>query len=164
MYVNSMTTFETKLEDNEKFGVILILPQCAFSAELPRSTINEMLLDIDNELTERGAPVEAEARSEIMVDNALAISMLLANNQIDNASGIADIAYSFVYAFGKSIGLDQIVALRGLTGSFYKNTLRINPCLTDYDFQEESKVLTKKMSEQDDDEDWNFGIAAPTIH
>ncbi len=157
------------ISELNNFGIVLILPECAFTAELPRDTIAEMLQDIDDRLTEQGAPDESETRSGIMVDNALAISTLIAHRQIDNEAGIADIAYSFLYAYGKYIGFNQIDILRGLTGSFLRNRLRINPCLGEQDFQRESTFLSNKMKERDEngDDEWDYDIdleKIPTLH
>jgi hypothetical protein len=155
------------IEESDKFGVVLILPECSFSAELSRTTIPEMMKDIDEKLTEQGAPEETEARCGIMMDNALALSSMVAHQQVDHASGVADIAYSFVYAFGKSIGFENMDDLRGLTGSYVRNKLRLNPCLGEIDFQAQATFLTKKMEEHEarDDDVWDFDISfPPTLH
>lgn len=147
------------------FGVVLILPHCAFTAELPRGTMSKMMQDIDDILTEQGAPEESETRSIIMVDNAMALSNLISTRQVENSSGVADIAYSFVYAFCKAIGFEQMDGLRGLTGSFLRNKLILNPCLSEIDFKQESDFLSKKMEDHQEDEEWDFDISLPpTVH
>lgn len=134
----------------EKFGVTLVLPECAFAAELQRESILQMMQDIDLQLTEQGAPEEAETRCVLMVDNALAISHLLAKREIDHESGVADIAYSFIYAFGKAIGFEQIDVLRGLTGTFLHNRLNLNPCLGAAEYDKETTLLQTRMKDLDD--------------
>ena len=148
---------------NSKFGVTLVLPECAFAAELQRESIPEMMQDIDEKLTEQGAPEEAETRCELMVDNALVISSMVANKEIDHASGVADIAYSFVYAFGKAIGFDQMNRLRGLTGTFLSNHLNLNPCLGEAEYEKETAILQQKMADHMDDGDWDVD-PPPTMH
>lgn len=145
-----------------KFGVTLVLPECAFAAELQRESIPEMMQDIDEKLTEQGAPEEVGTRCELMMDNALAISSMVANREIDHASGVADIAYSFVYAFGKAIGFDQMNTLRGLTGTFLANHLNLNPCLGEAEYQKETAILQQKMADMDEG-DWDIDPPA-TVH
>ena len=155
------------IAEGDKFGVVLILPECSFSAELHRDTIPDMMKDIDQKLTDQGAPEETDTRCAIMMDNALAISSMVAHQQIDHASGVADIAYSFLYAFGKSIGFENMGDLRGLTGSYIRNNLRLNPALSEVDFQQQSSFLTNKMEEHDErqDEIWDYDIGfGPTLH
>lgn len=148
------------------FGVALILPQCAFRIELPRENMAERLKDIDDQLTEQGVPDDDDTRFEIMVENARAISLLISTRKSeDKTVGIADIAYSFVYALGKKIGVETLETLRGLSGSFLRDTLRMNPCLGEIDFQQESAFFSKKMEDHDDDDEWDFDISnPPTFH
>jgi hypothetical protein len=151
----------------DKFGVVFILPECAFAAELERGTIATMMKDIEERLDEQGAPEEPEARCEIMTDNALAMSNMIANHEIDHTQGISHIAYSFVYALGKAIGFEQIDNLRGLTGSYIRNRLVMNPCLAEFDYQQDSTFLSKKMQEHDErgDDEWDYDInVLPTLH
>jgi len=155
---------------NSKFGITLVLPECAFAAELQRDSILDMMHDIDEQLTEQGAPEETETRCAVMVDKALAISHMLACREIDHEAGVADIAYSFIYAFGKAIGFDQIDTLRGLTGTFLHNRLRLNPCLGSAEYDQETTFLQRKMAAHTEDQDfehdidvWNNGNR-PSIH
>ena len=151
----------------DKFGIVLILPECAFAAELDKDTIPEMMEDIDQRLNEQGAPEEPELRCEIMADNALTMSAMIANREVEYATGISHIAYSFIYALGKSIGFEQIGNLRGMTGSYIRNNLRLNPCLAEFDYQQESAYLSKKMTDHDErgDTEWDYDISfPPTIH
>lgn len=149
----------------DKFGVTLILPECAFVAELQRDHILDMVRDIDARLTEQGAPDEVEARHDMMVGNALTLSHLLALKEIDHEAGIADIALCFIYAFGKRIGFDQIEHLRGLTGTFLRNRLRLNPCLGSDEFEKETLLLQQKMSDHlDQDHDWMDDRRTPSVH
>ena len=134
----------------EKFGITLVLPECAFAAELQRETIPDMMRDIDKQLTDQGAPEEAETRCDLMVGNALLISHMLAQHEIDHESGVADIAYSFIYAFGKVIGFDQIDILRGLIGTYLHNRLNLNPCLGNAEYDKETTLLQQRMAEHDD--------------
>jgi len=146
------------------FGVALILPECAFRIELPREDMAERLQDIDDQLTEQGVPNEDDTRFEIMVENARAISLLISKNQIDDRTvGIADIAYSFVYALSKKIGVDTLGTIRGLSGSFLRDILRMNPCLGEVDFQLESALFSKNTADNDD---WDFDniSSPPTFH
>ena len=153
-----------------KFGVTLVLPECAFAAELQRDSILDMMRDIDKQLTEQGAPDETETRCAVMVDNALTISQMLARRQIDHEAGVADIAYSFIYAFGKAIGFDQIDTLRGLTGTYLHNRLQINPCLGSAEYDQETMALQGKMAAHMEDQDFEHDIdpwhegKRPTIH
>lgn len=155
---------------NSKFGVTLVLPECAFAAELQRDSILDMMHDIDEQLTEQGAPDETETRCAVMVDNALNVSHMLARRQIDHEAGVADIAYSFIYAFGKAIGFDQIDTLRGLTGTFLHNRLNLNPCLGSDEYERETTILQKKMADHMDDQDFEHDIdhwndsKRPSIH
>lgn len=157
-----------KIEDDDKFGVILILPDCAFLSEIDRTTITSMMQDIDDRLTEQGAPDESVTRSEIMFENALAISAMVAHEQIpNNLVSFTNIAYSFIYAFGKPIGFEHVVPLRGVTGTYLRDRLLINPCLAEYDYQKEVAYLGKKMSdhEENDDDEWDIMLSIPpTIH
>lgn len=134
----------------DKFGITLVLPECAFAAELHRESIPAMMQDIDMQLTEQGAPEEVEKRCDMMVGNALMISHMLALQEVDHESGVADIAYSFIYAFGKAIGFDQIDRLRGLIGTFLHNRLNLNPCLGSAEYDRETLILQRKMAEHDD--------------
>lgn len=147
---------------SSKFGVTLVLPECAFAAELQRESIPEMMKDIDEKLTEQGAPDNAKQRSELMMDNLLALSSMLANREIDHAAGVADIAYSFVYAFGKAIGFDQMNRLRGLTGTFLSNQMKLNPCLGEAEYEHETAILQQKMADLDSGE-W-YPEPPPTVH
>lgn len=134
----------------DMFGITLVLPECAFAAELQRETIPEMMRDIDEQLTEQGAPDEAAARCDMMVGNALMISHMLASQEIDHEAGVADIAYSFIYAFGKAIGFDQIDTMRGLIGTYLHNRLNLNPCLGAAEYDKETMILQRKMADHDD--------------
>lgn len=152
----------------EKFGVTLVLPECAFAAELQRESICAMMRDIDEQLTEQGAPEEAAARCDLMVGNALMISRMVAQQEIDHESGVADIAYSFIYAFGKTIGFEQIDTLRGLTGTFLRNRLNLNPCLGSDEYEQETLILQQKMADHTEDCDFDRGFwddrDGPSIH
>jgi hypothetical protein len=132
------------------FGITLVLPECAFAAELQRESIPEMMRDIDDQLTEQGAPDEPSARCNLMVGNALMISQMLAQQEIDHEAGVADIAYSFIYAFGKAIGFDQIDTMRGLIGTYLHNRLNLNPCLGAAEYDKETMILQQKMADHDD--------------
>jgi len=138
----------------DKFGVSLILPECAFVAELQREHLLDMIRDIDDRLTEQGAPDEVEARRDLMVGNALTLSHLLAIKEIDHEAGIADIALCFIYAFGKVIGFEQIETLRGLTGTYQRNRLNLNPCLGSDEFEHETLLLQQQMADDSDESDW----------
>ena len=154
----------------DKFGVTLLLPECAFAAELQRESILDMMQDIDDQLDEQGAPDEPEMRCELMVDNAVAISHLLAQRAIDHEAGVADIAYSFIYVFGKTIGFEQIDLLRGLTGTFLHNRLNLNPCLGSAEYDRETMLLQKEMaahidgSEFETDPDSYYAGRRPSLH
>jgi hypothetical protein len=150
---------------DSKFGITLVLPECAFAAELQRDSISEMMQDIDLQLTEQGAPEEIEARCDMMVGNALAISHMLAQREIDHEAGVADIAYSFIYAFGKAIGFEQIDTLRGLTGTYLHNRLKLNPCLGSDEYEHETFLLQRKMaSYSDDDFESNWHEGPRSVH
>jgi len=157
--VNSMTS---------KFGITLVLPECAFAAELQRDSIADMMHDIDKELTDQGTPEDTETRCDLMVGNALAISHMLAKRQIDHEAGVADIAYSFIYAFCKAIGFEQIDILRGLTGTFLHNHLKLNPCLGSDEYDREALILQRKMADSDSDDDFehnfDWNVPRPSIH
>lgn len=153
------------MNNDDKFGVVLILPECAFSAELQRNTIANMLHELDNKLTAQGAPDEPQTRCELMMDSVLAISSMIANREIEQDAGVTDIAYCFVYAFAKAIGFEQIDLLRGLTGRYVHNQLRLNPCLSEIDYQQESSFLCKQMTDHDQNEEWDYDLALPpTVH
>jgi hypothetical protein len=153
----------------DKFGVTLVLPECAFAAELQRESILDMMQDIDDQLDEQGAPEEPCTRCELMVDNAVAISHLLAQRAIDHEAGVADIAYSFIYVFGKTIGFEQIDLLRGLTGTFLHNRLNLNPCLGSDEYDRETSLLQKKMADHMEDGDFEhdsdrYAEQPPMLH
>jgi hypothetical protein len=152
---------------DDTFGVILVLPACAFAAELERATINAMMEGIDDTLTQQGAPDEVATRSTMMMENALVVSEMLRTGQIEQVQGYDDIAYSFVYAFAKALGFDQISQLRGMTGSLIHNRLRLNPCLSDIDFKQETAHFTNKMKDHRErgDDEWDMDMVIPqTIH
>jgi len=158
-----MQNFE-EIADSDKFGVTLVLLQCAFSAELQRQSLTQVLTDIDKQLTLDGAPDDNAARVEMMIDNAAAISAMVASREIEDNEGVADIAYSFIYALGKTLGFDQVLNLRGLTGSFLKNELSINPCLGDLEYQMETATLQRAMIDSGDGA-WTVQKSSPpTIH
>ena len=155
------------IEECDKFGVILILQECSFSAELHRDSIPEMMQSIDDRLTEQGAPEETLARCAMMMNNALRLSHLVANHEMDHAAGVTDIAYSFVYAFGKQVGFEQMGTIRGLTGSCLRDNLTLNPCLDETDFQQQSYYLNRKMEDHEErgDDIWDYDISfPPTVH
>lgn len=147
---------------SSKFGVTLVLPECAFAAELQRESIPEMMKDIDERLTEQGAPDDIDQRCELMMDNLFTLSSMLANREIDHTSGVADIAYSFLYAFGKAIGFEQMDRLRGLTGTFIANHMNLNPCLGEAEYERETAMLQQKMADLDSGE-WHPD-PPPTLH
>jgi hypothetical protein len=147
---------------SSKFGVTLVLPECAFAAELQRDSLPEMMKDIDERLTEQGAPEDARERCEMMMDNLFALSSMLANHEIDHTAGVADIAYSFVYAFGKAIGFEQMDHLRGLTGTFLGSHSNFNPCLGEDEYERETAILQQKMADLDSGE-W-YPDPPPTLH
>lgn len=152
-----------KVTDN--FGVTLILPLCAFSAELARDSIQKMLLDIDEQLTEQGAPENSHARSSLMMENALNVSRMVADNEIDHTDGVSDIAWSFIYAFAKAVGFEQVDMVRGLTGSFLKDHLSLVPCLGELEFQTETATLHRHMANHTDIDDWEIDTEPmPTVH
>jgi hypothetical protein len=152
-------------EHDEKFGVIMILPECAFSAEFPRGSVSQMMLELDDRLTEQGTPEETGIRCELMMDNALALSSMVANREIEHVDGVTNIAYCFIYAFTKSIGFEQINSMRGLTGTYIKNQCRLNPCLNDFDFEQQERYLSKQMADHGENDEWDFDInIPPTLH
>lgn len=152
-------------EITDKFGVTLILPLCAFSAELARDTIHTMLMDIDARLTEQGAPENSHARSGLMMENALNVSKMVANDEIDHTDGVSDIAWSFIYAFAKAVGFEQVDVVRGLTGSFVKDRLSMVPCLGELEFQMESATLQRHMANHSDTDEWDIDAGQmPTLH
>jgi hypothetical protein len=148
----------SNITEQNRFGVTLVLGACAFSAEIARDTIAEALAEIDDLLTEQGAPDDTEARVELVMDNASAISAMVANDEISQDEAVTDIAYSVVYALGKTLGVDQVVMLRGLTGSYLKNVLSLNPCLGESDYEVSMNTF---MDHAAGDGDWAF---APTLH
>jgi hypothetical protein len=151
-------------EQIDKFGVTLILPLCAFSTELHRGFVLKMLGDIDAQLTAQGAPEDSSARCDLMMENAMNICNMVTNNEVEHDDGVCDIACSFIYAFGKTIGLEQIDMLRGLTGVYAKNRLSLTPCLGEKEFYMESATLQAQMAEFDGD-DWEPTFRAdPTMH
>ena len=151
------------IEENDKFGVVLILPEVSFSAELSRISISEIMKDIDDKLTEQGAPEESDTRCAMVMDNALMISSMIAHQEVEHGSGVADVAYSFVYAFAKSAGFEKIDDIRGLTGSFVRDKPILNPCLGEIDFQTQATFLTRKMEEHESrlDDVWDYDISFP---
>lgn len=154
----------SNLADRDKFGVTLVLFDCAFSAELQRDSISHIMTEIDNQLTEGGAPDDNAQRVEMMIDNAKTVSAMVANRQIEHEEGVADIAYSFIYALGKTVGFDQVGNLRGLTGSYLRNVLSLNPCLNDLEYQQETATLQQAMMTAPDGE-WDIQPSAPrTLH
>lgn len=150
----------------DKFGVTLVLPECAFAAELQRESIPDMMRDIDEQLTEQGAPEEVQTRCDLMVHNALMISQMLAQREIDHVAGIADIAYSFIYAFGKKIGFEQVSTVRGLIGTLLHNRLNLNPCLGSAEYDREATMLQQKMADHDGDFERGFwdDRQPPSVH
>lgn len=155
------------LDDNEKFGVVMILPEVCFSTELRRDSIPEMMESIDKKLTEQGAPEETILRCAMMMNNALSVSQLMAMKKIEQTSGIPDMAYSFIYAFGKQVGFDQMDIIRGITGSCIGDILNLNPCLGDEEYKQQSRYLVTKMNEHEErnDDVWDYSISfGPTIH
>lgn len=148
-------------KDEESFGVTIVMPDCAFAAELERKSISDMLNEIDQQLDEEGAPVEAERRREMMLDNALAVSSMVANQEIEHADGVADIALSFIYLLVKGVSFDNVNHIRGLTGTFLRNRLAINPCLDTDEYLEATQRLQTCM--EDEDFDWAY-LPSPTVH
>lgn len=148
----------------EGFGITLICSDCAFSAELQRESIGRIMAEIDSNLTEQGAPDDASSRIDVMMDNASALSLMIANGEIEHDEGVTDIAYSAIYAFGKKIGFDQIISLRGLTGTLLHNTLSINPCLGELEYQTESASLQRAMETSEMLGHWDFENNLPTVH
>ena len=69
------------MEPAKLFSVILVLPECAFFSEIDRSSIASVMQDIDDKLTEQGAPEETTTRCEIMLENALAMSHMMASRE-----------------------------------------------------------------------------------
>ena len=156
-----------EIEEQDKFGIVLILPECSFTADLHRGAIPEMMKDIDEKLTEQGAPEGPETRCAMMVHKALVLSHMIACKEMDKASGVTDIAYSFLYAFGKQIGFDNMESLRGVTGSFLRNILNLNPCLNEIDFEQQTNFLKRKIREHDErgDDIWDYDLSeGPTLH
>lgn len=153
------------LDLTDKFGITLILPLCAFSAELARESIHKMLVDIDERLTEQGAPENNHARSGLMMENAITVSKMVANDEIDHTDGVSDIAWSFIYAFAKAVGFEQVDVVRGLTGTFIKNHLSMVPCLGELEFQTETATLHRHMANHAESDDWDIDATqAPTVH
>ena len=159
-----MVRSEKMSEHIDKFGVTLILPQCAFSTELHRGFVLKMLGDIDAQLTAQGAPEDSSARCDLMMENAMHICSMVTNNEVEHDDGVCDIACSFIYAFGKKIGLEQVDILRGLTGVYAKNRLSLTPCLGEMEFKTESETLQAQMANFDSD-DWDPVMRPdPTMH
>jgi hypothetical protein len=157
-----------KMEPEAIFSVILVLPECAFFSEIDRSTIATVMQDIDDRLTEQGAPEEPKARSEIMLENALAMSHMMASREVPSDDmTYSNIAYSFLYSYGKSLGFDKMLPLRGVTGTFMRNKMLINPCLAEADYQTESAYFGRKIAdhEANDDDEWDISMSfPPTMH
>ena len=107
-------------------------------------------------------------RVELVMDNANAISYMVANDEIEHIDGVTDIAYSFVYALGKTLGVDQVITLRGITGSFLKNVLSLNPCLGEHEYATESASMNEVMHSVEDsnwDGQWEYTPRiSPTLH
>lgn len=149
---------------NNKFGVTLLLLDCAFCAELQRDSIAEIMADIELQLTEGGVPDDSEMRVEMIMDQIVAVSAKVAKREISHSDGVADIAYAFVYCLGKTLGFEQVEMLRGLTGTFLRNVLSLNPCLGDLEYQQETATLRRVMSESPAGE-WQLDSSPPpTIH
>jgi hypothetical protein len=153
-----------KISDENKFGVTLLLYDCAFSAEVRRDALTEILDDIDNQLTESGAPSDSETRVELVMNSVSQVSSMVAAQEIGHDEGVTDIAYSFIYCLGKSVGFDQVVTLRGLTGSYLRNVLSLNPCLGELEYRQEMATLQRAMDDCQDGE-WSLdSIPVPTVH
>lgn len=146
------------------FGVTLLLLNCAFSAEVRRDVLEEVLADIEEQLTASGAPDDDDTRVELMLGNINEVSTMVANAEIEHEEGVADIAYSFIYCLGKTLGVDQVINLRGLTGSYYRNKLQLNPCLGESEYKQEMAVLQRAMEESPDDWAGLLFQPTPTIH
>lgn len=156
-----MQTFNTTFD---KFGVTLLLLDCAFSAELQRDSINQIMAEIENQLTEVGAPDDSESRVEMIMDQVTTVSAMVAKQEIEHSEGVADIAYAFIYCLGKTVGFEQVVTLRGLTGSFLRNVLSLNPCLGELEYQQETATLRRVMTESPAG-DWEIDpTPPPTLH
>jgi hypothetical protein len=149
---------------NADFGVTLLLLNCAFSAEVRRDVLEEVLADIEAQLTASGAPDDDDTRVEWMLGNINEVSAMVANAEIEHEEGVADIAYSFIYCLGKTLGFDQVVNLRGLTGSYFCNKLHLNPCLGEIEYNREMAVLQRAMEESPDDWAGLLFQPTPTIH
>ena len=150
--------------DDAKFGITLLLADVAFSAELQRDSIDQMMADIESQLTEGGAPDDSDTRVEMVMDKAATVSAMVAKHEIEHSEGVADIAYAFIYCFGKTVGFEQVTNLRGLTGTFLRNVLSLNPCLGELEYQQETAILRRVMSESPAG-DWHLDpTIPPTLH
>jgi hypothetical protein len=148
----------------EKFGITLLLHDVAFSAELQRDSINQIMSEIETRLTEDGAPDDSEARVELVMQQVSAVCSQVARRQIEHSEGVADIAYAFIYCLGKTLGFEQVENLRGLTGTYLQNELSLNPCLGDLEYQTETATLCRVMSASPTG-DWELdALPFPTIH
>jgi hypothetical protein len=148
----------------EKFGITLLLRDVAFSAELQRDSINQIMSEIETQLTVDGAPDDSEARVELMMEQVSKVCTMVTRRQIDHSEGVADIAYAFIYCLGKTVGFEQVENLRGLTGTFLRNVLSLNPCLGELEYQTETATLCRVMSESAAG-DWELDtLPQPTIH
>jgi hypothetical protein len=156
------------MEPAKLFSVILVLPECAFFSEIDRSSIASVMQDIDDKLTEQGAPEETTTRCEIMLENALAMSHMMASREVPSDDmTYSNIAYSFLYSFGKSLGFEKMLPLRGVTGTFIRDKMLVNPCLAEEDYQTESAYFGQKISahEENDDDEWDISMSfPPTMH
>lgn len=148
----------------DRFGVTLMLLDCAFSAELQRNSISRVMTEIDLQLTQEGAPEDHAARVEIVMDNAKNVSNMVANRLIEQTQGVTDIAYSFIYALGKTVGFDQVINLRGLTGTFIQNVLSLNPCMGELEYEQETATMHRAMQVHDGNWSAAESSISQTIH
>lgn len=143
---------------DSSIGVCVSLPNCTFKVEIPRSVISNFVIEIDKEF--KNLKDNIDKVSSIMM-HSLDVSKKLIKNDINQETGVAEISYSFIYAFVKEKGFETLKDIRGIVGMLADDKLYLNPCLDEKSFQIASDEMFEMTNENDT---IDISPPKPTIH
>lgn len=149
---------------NDGFGITVMLPGCAFQAEIGREAIEDTVVYIDDEIDTVTTETDPVARMTFAIMHAVDVSNDLANGDVDHETAVSEIASSFIYGYAIQFGVKEVMGLCGLVGSYANDKVVYKPCSTVEEYDRaaaEMKVASDRMTGKVSDSFWSAGH---TIH
>ncbi len=120
----------------ETLGLAVFMPNCSFQVELDRDYIDEGLEQIDAALDKLNIEQDYDKRIFEVMQNALAISVALSNDELDGTIATTELAFAFLYAYKKQVGPVSLET-RGIIGLLNEEYVHFGSCNNASKFQEQ---------------------------